>query len=136
VKKASAKDEMSPPPTAAGMLDLDKITRAWPLVLEEVRKSSRTLHALWGDANPVAFDTDTVTISFRYGFHAEKLLDPKSARVLGEAFASVLGSAPRVKATVAGVEEPDEVDDSREAEAAADPIDVLKSGFGDDLIEE
>jgi hypothetical protein len=62
--------------------------------------------------------------------------EPKNAALIAEAVNSVFGVSPVVRAVVAArAEEPSEsldvIDDT-----SADPLDVLKSGFGDDLVEE
>ncbi len=52
---------------------------------------------------------------------------------------TVLGIAPAVRSAVApkvADDVPDELDESRPAEVAGDPTDVLKSAFGDDIVEE
>jgi DNA polymerase-3 subunit gamma/tau len=137
-KEESEPAVAAPEPARAPIsgLDLETIKRSWPMVLEEVRKQSRKLHALVGDSNPVSFELDTVTISFRFSYHAEQMADPKNARVIGEAFTSVFGSAPRVRTIVAGApaDEPDDM--GGEPEPASNPLDVLKGSFGDDVVEE
>jgi DNA polymerase-3 subunit gamma/tau len=137
--KPPAEQEQKPPapePTAAGLVDLEMIRRSWPVVLEEIRQKSRKLHALLGDAGVRSFDGRAIVVEVRFAIHGDMVTEPKNAAMIADAVSSVFGISPVVRAVVAArAEEPaesfDVIDDS-----SADPLDVLKSGFGDDLIEE
>ena len=136
VKPAAKEEQKEDPSTAAGLVDLDMVRRSWPVVLEEIRKESRKLHALLGDAGVQSFDGRIITVEVRFAIHGDMVMEPKNAAVIAGAVHSVFGISPVVKAVVsARADEPaeslDVIDDT-----SADPLDVLKSGFGDDLVEE
>src|SRR5258706_15042067 len=135
--KAPAKEEQrDEPSTAAGLVDLDMVRRSWPVVLEEIRKESRKLHALLGDAGVQSFDGRIITVEVRFAIHGDMVMEPKNAAVIAGAVQSVFGISPVVRAVVsARAEEPAETLDAID-DTSADPLDVLKSGFGDDLVEE
>ncbi|MGZ4142796.1 MAG: DNA polymerase III subunit gamma/tau [Actinomycetota bacterium] len=135
-KAASEPTAASAPETAAQIVDLDMLRRSWPVVLEEIRKESRKLHALLGDAGVHSFEGKTLTVEVRFPIHADMVMEQKNSTVIARAVSSVFGVTPVVKAVVGARstdpgETIDVVDDS-----SADPLDVLKSGFGDDLVEE
>jgi DNA polymerase-3 subunit gamma/tau len=133
---AVAKDDPPPAPrAAAGLVDLDKVRRSWPMVLEEVRKKSRSLHALLADATVGAYEQDAITLEARYEFHAKQLAETKNARVIALAMREVLGVNPQVRAVVRAPE-PEDAPDESASQVSGDPLDIVKAGFGDDVIEE
>jgi DNA polymerase III subunit gamma/tau len=144
-KKEAAADKKSPKKsdpkpvedveeqTVGGLVDIEMVRRSWPIVLEEIRKESRKLHALLGDSGIDSLDGNVLTIQVRFPIHAEMVQDPKNARVITQAAGTVLGINPKIRAIVGGVAE--EVDAGTEP-TNSDPMDVLRSGFGDDLVEE
>ena len=136
VTSPAKEEQRDEPSTAAGLVDLDMVRRSWPVVLEEIRKESRKLHALLGDAGVQSFDGRTITVEVRFAIHGDMVTEPKNAAVIAGAVHSVFGISPVVRAVVgARTEEPAETLDAID-DTSADPLDVLKSGFGEDLIEE
>ncbi|MGZ4211969.1 MAG: DNA polymerase III subunit gamma/tau, partial [Actinomycetota bacterium] len=135
-KAASDATAASAPETAAQIVDLDMLRRSWPVVLEEIRKESRKLHALLGDAGVHSFEGKTLTVEVRFPIHADMVMEQKNSTVIARAVSSVFGVTPVVKAVVgARSANPGETIDVLD-DSSADPLDVLKSGFGDDLVEE
>ncbi|MEX2554183.1 MAG: DNA polymerase III subunit gamma/tau [Actinomycetota bacterium] len=133
--EAAAAAPPAPRPAAVGLVDLDKIKRDWSLVLEEVRKVRKSLHALLAEGRPRSLDSDELQLECRYEFHARQLGEARNAAVIAEALRSVFGVSLRIRTTLgdAPVEQPveDEVSDE-----SADPIDVLSSRLGAEVIEE
>jgi DNA polymerase-3 subunit gamma/tau len=126
------------------LVDLEKIRRSWPVVLEEVRKLSQRVHALLTEARPVGFEGDRLALEARYPFHADKIAAGKNAQILAEAFAHVFGVTPRITATAAAdpgkgfgseVAEVEGVP-SEQPQETADPLEALKRGLGAEVIEE
>jgi len=137
VEKAPLEEQTKPEPsTAAGLVDLEMVRRSWPVVLEEVRQKSRKLHALLGDAGVQSFDGRVITVEVRFAIHGDMVTEAKNAAIVAGAMQSVFGISPVVRAVVsARAEETSETFDAID-DTSADPLDVLKSGFGDDLVEE
>ncbi|MGH2727953.1 MAG: hypothetical protein ACRDKS_13355, partial [Actinomycetota bacterium] len=132
--------EPSPAPApraaASGLVDLEKIRRDWSLVLEEVRKVRKSLHALLSEGRPRALEDDRLQLECRYDFHARQLAEPKNASVVSEAVRSVFGVALRIVTTVgAAPVEPEPAEDEVSGESV-DPVDVLSSRLGAEVIEE
>ena len=147
-KRAAAKKEKAveaepaagpaaPRPGAVGLVDLDKIKRDWPLVLEEVRKIRKSLHALLSEGRPRALDGDKLELECRYPFHARELATDKNGAIVAEAVRSVFGVSIRIATSLAATpaeSEPGEEDEV--SDESADPIDVLSSRLGAEVIEE
>ena len=131
-KEPVAKEEE--PSTAGGLVDLEMLRKSWPIVLEEIRKESRKLHALLGDAGVHSFDGRVITVEVRYAIHGDMVTETKNASVIASAVNSVFGVSPVVRAVVGA--RADDAETIEIDETSADPLDVLKSGFGDDLVEE
>jgi DNA polymerase-3 subunit gamma/tau len=129
-------DASAPRPAAAGLVDLDKVKRDWTLVLEEVRKVRKSLHALLAEGRPRSLEEDRLQLECRYDFHARQLAEPRNASVVAEAVRSVFGVSLRVVTTVgAAPAEPESAEDEV-SEESADPLDVLSSRLGAEVIEE
>jgi len=113
---------------------------SWAVVLEEVRKQKKTLHALLADATLGGFEGNVLTLELRFAIHAKMVTEVGHSAIIASAVNAVFGVNPRIKATVkqavAVVEEPDEIDEARGSEPAADPLDIVRQGFGDVTIEE
>ena len=127
----------APRPAAVGLVDLDKIKRDWPLVLEEVRKIRKSLHALLSEGRPRALDGDKLELECRYPFHARELATDRNGAIVAEAVRSVFGVSIRIATSLAAT--PAEADAGEEDEVSdesADPIDVLSSRLGAEVIEE
>jgi DNA polymerase-3 subunit gamma/tau len=135
-KEAAPKEKEQEPSAMTGLVDLDMVRRSWPVVLEEIRKESRKLHALLGDAGVHSFEGRVITVEVRFPIHADMVMEAKNSAVIASAVNAVFGVSPVVKAIVGARAE--DAADSVDAidETSADPLDVLKSGFGDDLVEE
>lgn len=121
------------PEAAPDLLDLDKIRRQWPVVLEEVRKSSRRIHSLLGEATPHAYGKGTLTLEFGFKFHADQIAEPRNSATVAEAVGAVFGVRPRIAAVV-GERTAD--DAAAEPAATLDPVEALREGLGAELVEE
>ncbi len=124
-------------PAAVGLVDLDKIKRDWPLVLEEVRKIRKSLHALLAEGRPRSLEDNKLELECRYPFHARQLAEDRNAAVVAEAVRSVFGVSLRIATSLAAT--PAEADTGEEDEVSdesSDPIDVLSSRLGAEVIEE
>ncbi|GAC1414250.1 MAG: DNA polymerase III subunits gamma/tau [Actinomycetota bacterium] len=134
-------DEAVPDLTIARTLDLSKIEREWPVVLEEIRKRSKSLHALVGGGamRPVEYAEGTLRLEARYDYHASQVGQAKHAKVFAEAFRTVFGTPVRVRATVAADAPIPAMDPPAPDETAgipADPVAMLQDSFGAEVIDE
>ncbi len=105
-------------------IDIEKVVRAWPLVLEKVKRRKISFQALLLAATPTAWRNGELVLEFgpRSRFHRDKVSDPVQHLPLIEGFAEVLGVRPRI-VCVLGEEPP---------ELAARPPEPPDSGGSDD----
>ncbi len=83
----------TPPPAGGADLDLEKLNRLWPAVLDQVRQSgSAMLSALFEGTRPVALDNDESVL--RVGFPATSTFNKRKAEAVEqrERFAEALHS--------------------------------------------
>jgi len=124
-----------PSAVASELVDLDKVRRDWPLVLEEVRKVRKSLHALLSEGRPRSLEDGRLQLECRYDFHARQLTEAKNANAIGEAIRSVFGVTLLIVTTVN--DEPVEAPAAEPGEeVSTDPLDVLSSRLGAEIIEE
>lgn len=129
-----------------GDIDLEKIVRAWPLVIEKVKRRKISLQAFLIPARPGGWNDGELVLEFRPDstFHQKNVSDPKQHGPLLEAFHEVFGVTPRLRCVLGpeapGVAstriedpKPDELsDDDVQAPAAKsrDAIDLIREAFG------
>ncbi len=152
-KPADPPKEVSATPAAVvdpSEIDLDKVLRAWPLVLEKVKRRKISFQALLLAATPVAWRDGELVLEFgpRSGFHRDRVSDPAQHVPLLEGFAEVLGVRPKI--TCVRGEEPEphqpephqpEAPDSGGGDESGRPprdaIDVIREAFsGSEVVDE
>lgn len=140
-----------------GELDLERIKRAWPIVLEKVKRRKISFQAVLLAAEPVGWKDGELVLEFgpRSRFHRDKVADPTQHGPFLDAFAEVLGVRPRVKCVIReqseatsahpyGVEAsgmqstPDDGDEAEEGkEHPEDAIELIRRAFkGTVVVEE
>ncbi len=102
-------EPVSPGATQGMTADIDHFRRAWPLVLEAVKKRQMGLHALLFEGRPESVDGDTLVLKFPagYKFQADMAGRGENPQVISEALREVTGSHLKVVARVAVQEQPD-----------------------------
>jgi len=94
---------VAPTPAAPGVTpDLEHIRRAWPLVLEAVKKRSVALFAVLQEGRPDTIEEDELVIRFPagYRFQADQVARGDNPRVISEVLGTVTGRALKVTARV------------------------------------
>ncbi|HLF70475.1 MAG TPA: DNA polymerase III subunit gamma/tau [Actinomycetota bacterium] len=135
-----------------GEVDLERVLRAWPVILEKVKKRKISFQALLLPATPVAWGDGELILGFgpRSRFHRDRVGEVGQNLPLIEAFAQVLGVTPRIRCVIVEEEEtrasePESVDaspdlsGSTEAEPveAKSSLDLIRQAFGDaEVVEE
>jgi len=133
------------PPDPSG-LDLAKVQRAWPVILDKVKKKKISFHALLLPANPAAFEGQELVLEFgtQNRFHRDKVSEQSQHQPLVDAFFDTLGMRPKIvcrigqghsgaaktKAEAEPMQPPDEDGTAEDAPAARDPIDMIRETFG------
>jgi DNA polymerase-3 subunit gamma/tau len=133
-----AKAEPASPAAVAAtdLVDFEKVRRDWPLVLEEVKKVRKSLHALLADGRPRSLEAGRLQLECRYDYHARQLTEPNNANAIGEAIRSILGVSLSIVTTVQDVPVEQAADETPADQPPADPVDVLSSALGAEVIEE
>jgi DNA polymerase-3 subunit gamma/tau len=78
--------------------DIDHLKRAWPLVLDAVKKRQASLAAVLGEGTPEALEGDTLVIKFPagHGFQAGQVGHGQNPKVITEALHELTGKPLRV----------------------------------------
>ena len=148
-----------PAPAASSEVDIERIQRAWPAVMELVKKRKITAHAMLISAAPAQFADGEVVLQFppTNRFHRDKVSEPGSGYLspLVEAFFETFGVRPAVRCVLGQNEAPapppqaptqappgrerEEDEDGPVAVSIAppkDPIDLIREGFAAEIVEE
>jgi DNA polymerase-3 subunit gamma/tau len=97
---AASASEAAPAASAGdSSLDLDKVTRIWPAVLDHLRQSAPALAATFEGARPVSFDAKERTLQIGFPanstFNKRKAEAPDKRELVGKALETVAGEKLR-----------------------------------------
>ena len=100
---AAAAAEPAATDTAQVQPDIDHLRRAWPIVLEAVKKRQAGLAAVLGEGSPESLEGDTLVIKFPagYGFQANQVARGENPKVITEALREVTGKQLRITTKLA-----------------------------------
>lgn len=133
----------------AGSVDIDKIKRAWDIVLQKVKSRKVSFGAVLLPANPVAFTNGELVLEFgpRSGWHRDQASDPVKQTPLVEAFHDTFGIRPRISCVLGIEEAPPSKGESPGGDAATmdeaagsgeskDPVDLVRERFSAEIVED
>jgi DNA polymerase III subunit gamma/tau len=85
-------------PPDGGPLDIERILRAWPLILDKVKRRKISSHAMLLPATPVGWRDGELVLEFepRSRFHRDKMSEQTQHGPLLDAFHEVLGVRPNL----------------------------------------
>jgi DNA polymerase-3 subunit gamma/tau len=149
----------APAPAASGEVDIERVQRAWPAVMELVKKRKITAHAMFLSAAPAEFADGELVLQFPpiNRFHRDKVSEPGSGYLspLVEAIFETFGVRPAIRCVLGQNEAPapvsqaptqaparqerEEEDDEPVAVSITppkDPIDLIREGFAAEIVEE
>jgi len=88
-------------------LSLDKIVRAWSVILNQVKKKKIPLYSLLQEARPIELEGRVLTLGFPVGaeFHKAQAEKPNYIEVVTDVLMEMTGSALNVKCVVAESDE-------------------------------
>jgi DNA polymerase-3 subunit gamma/tau len=156
---APASPRPAPVPAASGEVDIERVQRAWPAVMELVKKRKITAHAMLLSATPAEFADGELVLQFPpiNRFHRDKVSEPGSGYLspMVEAIFETFGVRPAIRCVLGQNEAPapvpqtstqapagqerEEEDDAPVAVGIAppkDPIDLIREGFAAEIVEE
>ena len=93
-KAAAAPAAAEIPPAAEtppAELTLERVKRAWELILQRVQSSSVSLYAMLRDARPSELDGERLTVTIPSNFALTRACEPGNAELLASAVESALG---------------------------------------------
>jgi hypothetical protein len=88
--------------------DIEHLRRAWPVVLEAVKKRQASLSAVLGEGSPDDLKDDTLVVKFPagYGFQANQVVRGDNPKIIAEALREVTGRHLQVETVLASEGEP------------------------------
>lgn len=87
--------------TPAQELTLERVKRAWELILQRVQTARAPLYGYLRDGRPTALEGDTLTVSLAHGLAAQGAARGDNADFLADAVEGVLGRRVKVRFAVA-----------------------------------
>lgn len=138
-------------PVDPSELDLERIVRAWPQILDRVKRRKISLHAMLHPANPVAWRDNELVLEFepRSRFHRDKVSDQSQHGPLLEAFNEILGVKPRLKCVmgeevaeqsrsgeVAVMPRSEDLSDAGVGEAPPDAVEMIRRAFDASVVDD
>ncbi len=120
--------------------DLDHLKRAWPVVLEAVKKRQLSLAAVLGEGVPERLEGDTLVIKFPagYGFQAGQVARGDNPQVITEALKEMTGRPMRIATEIAPESEQGPVRQNEDARILSNDelMRRLKQEFNAQVLEE
>ncbi len=120
--------------------DIDHLKRAWPIVLDAVKRRQAGLAAVLGEGSPDSLDGDTLVIKFPagYGFQANQVARGENPKVITEALQEVTGKPLRVSTKLAqeAEEAPAAVEEDARILSNDELIRMLRQEFNAQVVED
>jgi DNA polymerase III subunit gamma/tau len=142
------------PPMDPADLDVERIIRAWPLILDKVKRRKISSHAMLLPAKPVDWREGELVLEFepRSRFHRDKMAEQSQHGPLLDAFDEILGVRPRLKCVMGHEQEkpsareaagsevpfaaPEDLSDEGSGEPAPDAIEMIRRAFNASVVTE
>ena len=132
--------QIAPPTQSTVQPDIDHLKRAWPLILEAVKKRQAGLSAVLGEGRPESLESDELVIKFPigYSFQANQVARGDNPRVIAEALREVTGRELRVTTRMAVEAAPQRADEEEDARILSkdELIRALKQEFDAQVIDD
>jgi len=120
--------------------DIEHLRRAWPVVLEAVKKRQAGLAAVLAEGRPESLEGDELVVKFPagYGFQANQVSRGDNPKVIADALREITGRALRVVAKVAAEQTVEPAADDEDARILSkdELIRVLKQEFDAQIIDD
>ncbi|MGQ0679256.1 MAG: DNA polymerase III subunit gamma/tau [Actinomycetota bacterium] len=138
------------PPADPASIDIARIERAWPQVLERVKRRKISLHAMLNPAKPAAWSHGELVLEFerRSKFHRDKVADVAQHGPLIEAFNDILGVRPQLSCVLAAestapgraadgpveTDDPTDETDGGDGQPVPDAIEMIRRAFDANVV--
>lgn len=127
-------------------LDIDKVKRAWPVILESTKKKRIPTYSLLLECEPVEARENTLVLEFKSvaEFHKKEIEKPKNLEVVKKALKEVFGFEPDVICALKEEAKSKEKTESEKETLApfekevkeTSVVSLVKDSFGAEVIEE
>jgi DNA polymerase-3 subunit gamma/tau len=138
--EGSAAAVAKPPAVSMVRPDIDHLRRAWPVVLEAVKKRQAGLSVVLGEGMPESLEGSELVIKFPagYGFQSSQVARGDNPKVIAEALREVTGKELRITAKLASEAEQPPVAAQEDARILSkdELIRVLKQEFDAQLFDD
>ncbi len=114
------------PAAPAADLTLERVKRAWELILQRVQTSSVSLYAMLRDARPSALEGGTLTVVLPSDFALRRAGEPGNAELLAGAIEAALGQPLSPLFTLPAGDDADPAAPAAPPEQALDFTDLIK----------
>jgi DNA polymerase-3 subunit gamma/tau len=127
--------DAEPEPPDAGHVEatLDNLKRAWPVILNAVKRSRPSLAAILAEGRPDSLEDDTLVVRFGHGqdFQATQLTRPDNSSFLTDALLQITNRQVHVVARVSGTpaEQPAQEDEGARILSTEELVQLLKQEF-------
>jgi DNA polymerase-3 subunit gamma/tau len=138
-------ESSAPAPAVPAQIGLAHIREAWPATLKEVNGRSKRVWGLLSPSQPVDFDGSSLSVEVQSDFHVGSMKEERNRAILVDSLHAALG----VKVPITFVarlregsrpspEHEQHTEHPAEATSAEshDPIELVKKGFGAEVVEE
>jgi DNA polymerase III subunit gamma/tau len=120
------------------------IKDSWAATIKEVGKRSKRVAAFLTPSRPVRFDGESLLVELQSDFHVGEMGKDANRTMLSEALFATLGVRPQVEFAPQGAPGPApepagaaaDLSDSQPATEEHDPVELVKKGFGAEIVEE
>jgi DNA polymerase-3 subunit gamma/tau len=90
-KTQSAQTSEEATPTKSGEFSLNDVKKHWNSAIPQIKLLNHSTAAILVNCKPIKVDGNTITIAAKFGFHKDKLAEPKNKLTIEEVFDKILG---------------------------------------------
>ena len=117
-------DNLTPIGVSAG--NVKELQEKWNEILQKVKPHNNSVEIFLRSATPLSIEDDTVVLGVGYGFHKDRLEEPKNIAILDKVFSEILDRAVRIKVVVGEKKSrPKAVEAESKPLDEADPVEVF-----------
>ncbi len=114
----------------APRLDIATVNALWNQALGLIMGESKRIGSIYSQGEPIRVDSTTVTIGYRYQFHADMASEADAKAVASRHMSTLLGTAVKVESETNEQAEPTAV-----AEPAVEPVEEIEPLIDDRVVQ-
>jgi DNA polymerase-3 subunit gamma/tau len=132
-----------PPVVSSDHVGLNHVKDAWGAILKEVKQRSKKVWGLLSPSHPLQLEDDVLLVEVQSDFHQSTMALERNSELLAESVHAALGIRPGLRFAArppAGAapaqEEAADYADAVPVAEVHDPVELVKKGFGAEVVEE